>query len=73
MKAKEAIVGAKVKIKRSSKWYRCEDLSNPKDTTGTIISFNLGADLEGDFSTNVDWGNGWFNCYRSIDLKLVKE
>lgn len=73
MKAKNAIVGAKVKIKRSSKWYRYEDLSNPNDTTGTIISFNLGADLEGDFSTNVDWGNGWFNCYRLVDLQLVKE
>ena len=73
MKAKNAIVGAKVKIKRSSKWYRYEDLSNPNDTTGTIISFNLGADLEGDFSTNVDWGNGYSNCYRLIDLILVKE
>ena len=73
MKAKNAIVGAKVKIKRSSKWYRYEDLSNPNDTTGTIISFNLDADLEGDFSTNVDWGNGCTNCYRLLDLQLVKE
>ena len=73
MKAKNAIVGAKVKIKRSSKWYSYESLSNPKDTTGTITSFNLGYDLEGDFSTYVDWGNGYANCYRLIDLKLVKE
>lgn len=73
MKAKNAIVGTKVKIRRSSKWYSSESRSNPKDTTGTITSFNLGADLEGDFSTHVDWGNGWFNCYRLVDLKLVKE
>lgn len=73
MKAKNAIVGAKVKIKRSSKWYSYESLSNPKDTTGTITSFNLGADLERDFSTHVDWGNGYRNCYRLVDLKLVKE
>ena len=73
MKAKNAIVGAKVKIKRSSKWYSYGIRSNPKDTTGTITAFNLDADLEGDFSTNVDWGNGFTNCYRLIDLKLVKE
>ena len=73
MKAKNAIVGAKVKIKRSSKWYNYEDYSNPIDTVGTITFFNLDADLEGDFSTNVDWGNGYSNCYRLIDLILVKE
>ena len=73
MKAKDAIVGAKVKIKRSSKWYSYDDYSNPNDTTGTIISFNLGADLERDFSTHVDWGNGCTNCYRLLDLQLVKE
>lgn len=73
MKAKNAIVGAKVKIKRSSKWYGYDSRSNPKDTTGTIIAFNLGADLEGDFSTKVEWDNGWVNCYRLVDLKLVKE
>lgn len=73
MKAKNAIVGTKVKIKRSSKWYSYDDYSNPKDTTGTITSFNLGADLEGDFSTQVDWGNGYTNCYRLLDLRLVKE
>lgn len=30
MKAKTAIVGAKVKIKRSSKWYRYDSQSNPQ-------------------------------------------
>ena len=73
MKAKNAIVGTKVKIKRSSKWYSYEGRSNPKDTTGIITSFNLESALEGDFSTNVDWGNGYTNCYRLIDLKLVAE
>lgn len=73
MKAKNAIVGAKVKIKRSSKWYRYDSQSNPKDTTGTITSFSLEADTAGDFSTNVYWDNGCTNCYRLIDLKLVKE
>lgn len=73
MKAKNAIVGAKVKIKRSSKWYSYESRSNPKDTTGTITSFNLDSVLDGDFSTTVDWGNGYINWYRLVDLKLVKE
>lgn len=73
MKAKNAIVGAKVKIKRSSKWYSYESRSNPKDTIGTITAFNLESAIEGDFSTNVDWGNGYINCYRLIDLKLVEE
>lgn len=73
MKAKNAIVGAKVKIKRSSKWYSSEDRSNPKDTTGTITTFNLDADTGGAFSTHVNWGDGFTNCYRLIDLKLVKE
>lgn len=61
MKAKNAIVGAKVQIKRSSKWYSDQDVHNPKDTTGCITSFN------------VDWSNGYSNCYRLVDLKLVKE
>ena len=73
MKAKNAIVGAKVTIKRSSKWYRYDSQSNPKDTTGTITAFNLDSNTTGDFSTNVDWGNGYTNCYRLVDLKLVKE
>lgn len=73
MKLENVKVGAKVKIKRSSKWYSSECPSNPKDTTGTITYFNLGADLEGDFSTHVDWDNGYSNCYRLVDLKLVKE
>ena len=73
MKAKNAIVGAKVKIKRSSKWYDYESLSNPKDTTGTITGFSLESAIEGDFSIHVDWDNGHANCYRLVDLKLVKE
>lgn len=73
MKAKNAIVGTKVKIKRSSKWYSYADSSNPKDTTGTITSFHLESALEGDFSTHVGWSNGYSNCYRLVDLKLVKE
>lgn len=73
MKAKDAIVGAKVQIKRSSKWYIEQDVCNPKDTTGCITSFNLDAAIDGDFSIRVDWGNGYSNCYRLVDLKLVKE
>ena len=73
MKVKNVIVGAKVQIKRSSKWYNCDEYRNPRDTTGTITSFNLGDELEGDFSTHVDWGNGYANCYRLVDLKLAKE
>ena len=73
MKAKNAIVGAKVKIKRSYKWYREQSRSNPKDTTGVITSFDLYAAIDGDFSIRVDWDNGSLNCYRLADLKLVKE
>ena len=73
MKAKNAIVGAKVKIKRSSKWYDCDSRSNPRGTTGTITTFNLESAIEGAMSTYVDWGNGYANCYRLVDLKLVKE
>ena len=73
MKAKNAIVGAKVQIKRSSKWYSRLDVHNPKDTTGCITSFDLGAAIDGDLSILVDWGNGYGNCYRLVDLKLVKE
>lgn len=73
MKAKNAIVGAKVQIKRSSKWYERQSEHNPKDTTGCITSFSLGAAIDGDFSIHVDWGNGCSNCYRLVDLKLVRE
>ena len=73
MKAKNDIVGTKVKIRRSSKWYSSESRRNPKDTTGCITSFDLGAAIDGDFSIHVDWGNGYGNCYRLVDLKLVKE
>ena len=73
MKAKNAIVGAKVKIKRSSKWYGYSSQSNPKDTTGTITSFDVYSDVDGALSTRVAWGNGYTNYYRLIDLKLVKE
>lgn len=73
MKAKNAIVGAKVQIKRSSKWYEGQSVHNPKDTTGCITSFDLDAATDGDFSIRVDWDNGYSNCYRLVDLKLVKE
>lgn len=73
MKAKNAIVGAKVQIKRSSKWYSDQDVHNPIDTTGCITSFDLDAATDGDFSIRVDWCNGYSNCYRLVDLKLVKE
>lgn len=73
MKAKNAIVGAKVQIKRSSKWYSDQAVHNPKQPTGCITSFDLDAAEDGDFSTHVDWGNGYINCYRLVDLKLIKE
>lgn len=73
MKAKNATVGAKVQIKLSSKWYRDQDVHNPKDTTGCITSFDLDAATDGDFSIQVVWDNGYINCYRLVDLKLVKE
>lgn len=73
MKAKNAVVGAKVQLKRSSEWYRKQSRSNPRDTTGCIISFDLDAEKDGDFSIRVDWDNRSCNAYRLKDLKLVKE
>lgn len=72
MKAKNAIVGTTVKIKRSSKWYREGGVSNPIGTTGKVISFNPEDADAGEFCIRVEWSNGWKNCYRLIDLKVVK-
>ena len=66
MKAKNAIVGAKVMIKKSSRYYK-GTRNNPKDSVGTIDSTN-GHILP----VYVTWEGG-HNTYNYEDLKLVKE
>lgn len=67
MKAKNAVVGAKVMIKKSSRYY-VGSRNNPKDSVGTIDSIN-GQDI---LPVRVTWGDGR-NTYNYEDLKLVKE
>lgn len=67
MKAKNAIVGAKVMIKKSSRYYIGHP-DNPKDSVGTITSTYKGDKLP----AHVTWEGG-HNAYKYKDLKLVKE
>ena len=67
MKAKNAIVGAKVMIKKSSFFYN-GSYSNPKDSVGTIDRINGECSLP----ISVTWECG-HNSYNYEDLKLVKE
>lgn len=67
MKAKNAIMGAKVMIKKSSRYYD-GSYNNPKDSVGTINRINKGYGLP----VGVAWEDG-HNTYNYEDLKLVKE
>ena len=67
MKAKNAIVGAKVMIKKSSCYYD-GGRDNPTDSGGTIDSIH-GQDI---LPVYVTWEDGQ-NSYNYGDLKLVKE
>ena len=67
MKAKNAIVGAKVMIKKSSRFYY-GSCHNPKDSVGTIERINKRRMLP----VSVTWEGG-HNVYNYEDLKLVKE
>ena len=67
MKAKNAIVGAKVMIKKSSCYYD-GSCNNPKDSVGTIDGIYELASLP----ISVAWEGG-HNTYYYEDLKLVKE
>lgn len=68
MKAKNAIIGAKVMIKKSSRFYD-GSYNNPKDSVGTIDRIRKG--YYG-LPVSVDWEGG-HNTYNYEDLKLVKE
>ena len=67
MKAKNAIVGAKVMIKKSSCYYD-GSYNNPKDSVGTINRIDTWCHLP----VSVTWEGGR-NSYNYEDLKLVKE
>lgn len=67
MKAKNAIIGAKVMIKKSSRFYN-GSLNNPKDSVGTIDGIYKLSRLP----VSVTWEGG-HNTYNYEDLKLVKE
>ena len=67
MKAKNAIIGAKVMIKKSSCYYD-GSYNNPKDSVGTIYGIYDGSSLP----ISVTWEVG-HNTYNYEDLKLVKE
>lgn len=67
MKAKNAIVGAKVMIKKSSSFYN-GSYNNPKDSVGTIDGIYELSSLP----ISVTWEVG-HNTYNYEDLKLVKE
>ena len=66
MKAKNAVVGAKVMIKKSSRFYYGTP-SNPIDSVGIITDIKARG-----FPIQVYWG-GVYNTYNYEDLKLVKE
>ena len=67
MKVKNAIVGAKVMIKKSSSFYLGTP-SNPTESVGTIASIKAGWG----FPIRVSWEGG-YNSYNYEDLKLIKE
>lgn len=67
MKAKNAIIGAKVMIKKSSRFYD-GSYNNPKDSVGTIDDIRGWSSLP----VGVAWEDG-HNAYNYEDLKLVKE
>lgn len=67
MKAKNAIIGAKVMIKKSSRFYD-GSYNNPKGSVGTIDDIDEGCRLP----VGVTWEGG-HNTYNYEDLKLVKE
>lgn len=66
MKAKNAIVGAKVMIKKSSSFYLGTP-SNPISSVGTISYIKARG-----LPVSVAWEDG-HNTYNYEDLKLVKE
>lgn len=67
MKAKNAVIGAKVMIKKSSRYYTGHP-DNPKDSVGTIDAL----DSDRFLPVSVTWEDG-HNEYNYEDLKLVKE
>ena len=66
MKAKNAIIGVKVMIKKSSRFYD-GSYNNPKGSVGTIDDIR-----ECSLPVSVTWEGG-HNTYNYEDLKLVKE
>ena len=67
MKAKNAIIGAKVMIKKYSRFYLGTP-SNPISSVGTISYIKAQG-----LPIHVSWEGGGHNSYNYEDLKLVKE
>lgn len=65
--AKQLKVDDKVKIKKSSQYYREQDSSNPIGVTGTVTR----NDRTSDHNIFVTWDNGHTNVYNVSDLKLA--
>ena len=67
-------VGDKVKISKSSPFYRDNDPSNPRDVVG-VVKWNASASYAtvGDQVFVVSWRGGVENDYRGIDLELAEE
>lgn len=68
MKKSNAVVGTKVLIKKSSKYYVNGGVANPKDTVGVITCLSHGRVLP----INVAWESGCTNAYSLEDLKLAE-
>lgn len=63
-------VGDIVRIREDSEYYRNE-VCNPKDVDGVIISVEEGGEEhEEAFYIRVDWSNSHHNSYREKDLEL---
>ncbi len=58
-------IGTRVKIRKDSEYYQCNNKYNPKDMEGTITQNNRGSSHK----YQVTWDNEEYNSYREIDLE----
>ena len=62
-------IGDKVKIAKTSEYYRKGDYSNPCDIEGTVNNYELD---EESHTIRVSWSNGRYNVYRPEDLEYSR-